>query len=72
MEFVNSIVQLGGAFLIADDTLLDKPYAKKMDLVYHQWSGKRHQIVNGSTSAHCYSDLNKVGSLWLNSGRKFH
>jgi putative transposase len=44
---VNSIVQLEGGFLIADDTLLDKPYAKKMDLVYHQWSGKRHKIVNG-------------------------
>ena len=36
---VNSIVQLENGFLIADDTLLDKPYAKKMDLVYHQWSG---------------------------------
>jgi hypothetical protein len=34
-------------FLIADDTLLDKPYAKKMDLVYHQWSEKQHRIVNG-------------------------
>ena len=36
---VNGIVQLEGGFLIADDTLLDKPYAKKMDLVYPQWSG---------------------------------
>jgi Transposase DDE domain len=44
---VNSIVQPEKGFLIADDTLLDKPYAKKMDLVYHQWSGKQHRIVNG-------------------------
>ena len=25
--------------LIIDDTVLDKPYAKHMDLVYRQWSG---------------------------------
>ncbi|MCO5382042.1 MAG: hypothetical protein NHB15_08080 [Methanosarcina barkeri] len=33
--------------LIIDDTTLDKPYSKHMDLVYRQWSGKHHQIVNG-------------------------
>jgi len=30
-----------------DDTTLDKPYAKKMDLVYPQYSGKHHSVVNG-------------------------
>lgn len=30
-----------------DDTTLDKPYAKKMDLVYRQYSGKHHSVVNG-------------------------
>ena len=34
-------------FLIIDDTVLDKPYSKHIDLVYRQWSGKHHQIVNG-------------------------
>ena len=33
--------------LIIDDTILDKPYSKHIDLVYRQWSGKHHQIVNG-------------------------
>ena len=33
--------------LIVDDTTLDKPYAKKMDLVYPQYSGKHHGVVNG-------------------------
>jgi hypothetical protein len=33
--------------LIIDDTILDKPYSKHMDLVYRQWSGKHHQLVNG-------------------------
>ena len=54
---VNSIVQPENGFLIADDTLLDKPYAKKMDLVYHQWSGKQHRIVNG---------INVCTLLWTN------
>lgn len=54
---VNSIVQPENGFLIADDTLLDKPYAKKMDLVYHQWSGKQHRLVNG---------INICTLLWTN------
>ena len=54
---VNSIVEPEKGFLIADDTLLDKPYAKKMDLVYHQWSGKQHRIVNG---------INVSTLLWTN------
>ncbi|MDQ1252141.1 MAG: family transposase [Euryarchaeota archaeon] len=30
-----------------DDTTLDKPYSKHIDLVYRQGSDKHHQIVNG-------------------------
>lgn len=33
--------------LIVDDTVLEKPYAKKMELVRRQWSGKRHCVVDG-------------------------
>lgn len=44
---VKCIVQSRNGFLIVDDTTLDKPYAKKMDLVYHQWSGKQHRLVHG-------------------------
>jgi hypothetical protein len=54
---VNDIVQLQNGFLVADDTLLDKPYAKKMDLVHRQWSGKQHRIVNG---------INVCTLLWTN------
>jgi len=44
---VRDIVQSQDGFLVIDDTTLDKPYAKNMDLVYHQWSGKQHRLVNG-------------------------
>jgi hypothetical protein len=33
--------------LLLDDSTLDKPYAKKMDLVYRHWSGKHHNTVRG-------------------------
>jgi putative transposase len=35
------------AILIVDDTVLDKPYAKKMGLVGKFWSGKHKRVVNG-------------------------
>jgi putative transposase len=52
---VKGIIQLQKGFLIIDDTILDKPYAKNMSLVYHQWSGKHQQLVNG---------INIVTLLW--------
>jgi hypothetical protein len=33
--------------LVLDDTTLDKPYAKKMELVYYHWSGKHRRVVSG-------------------------
>ena len=47
---VKDIIRLQDGYLVIDDTTLDKPYAKNMDLVYHQWSGKQHRLVNGR---HC-------------------
>jgi hypothetical protein len=44
---VRDIVQPQDGVLVIDDSTLDKPYAKNMDLVYHQWSGKQHRLVNG-------------------------
>jgi putative transposase len=57
-EEVKGIIQLQKGFLIIDDTILDKPYAKNMSLVYHQWSGKHHQLVNG---------INICTLLWTDS-----
>ncbi len=46
-EEVKTLVTPENGLLIIDDTILDKPYAKYMDLVYRLWSGKHHQIVIG-------------------------
>lgn len=52
-----TLVEPEQGVLIVDDTTLDKPYAKKMDLVHRHWSGKHHQVVKG---------INLTTLLWSN------
>ena len=44
---VKAEVCLTSGVLVLDDTVLDKPYARKLDLVHHKWSGKHHTVVKG-------------------------
>jgi len=46
--------------LILDDSVLDKPYARKMDLVHHLWSGKHHRVVKG---------IDLITLLWTDGDR---
>lgn len=46
-----------GGVLILDDSTLDKPYAKHMDLAHRQWSGKHRQVVQG---------INITSLVWSN------
>ena len=41
------LVPLQGGVLVADDTTLDKPYAREIELVTWHWSGKHHRVVRG-------------------------
>ena len=45
--------------LVLDDTTLDKPYAKRMELVYRHWSGKHKRVVWG---------INLLTLLWTGCG----
>ncbi len=40
---------------MVDDTTLDKPYARKIEMVTWHWSGKHHRVVQG---------INLVSLLW--------
>ncbi len=42
-----ALVQPDGGLLVIDDTVLDKPYARKIELVTRTWSGKHRQVVAG-------------------------
>ena len=46
-EEARQFVRREEGVLVLDDTTLDKPYAKKMDLVTRHWSGKHRGVVQG-------------------------
>ena len=46
--------------LVIDDSVLDKPYARKMALVHRQYSGKHHRVVQG---------IGLVTLLWTDGDR---
>jgi putative transposase len=46
-EEAKGLVQLKAGVLILDDSTLDKPYAKQIELVTRHWSGKHHAVVQG-------------------------
>jgi putative transposase len=53
-------VSLSRGILVIDDSTLDKPYAKKMELVVRHWSGKHHAVVSG---------INLITLLWTDGDR---
>ena len=46
-EEVRPLVTHAGGTLVVDDTVLDKPFARKMGLVGPHWSGRHHAVVRG-------------------------
>lgn len=46
--------------LVIDDSTLDKPYSKHIELVYRHWSGKHHQTVKG---------INLLTLLWTDGDK---
>src|SRR5215210_2150043 len=49
-----------GGLLVLDDSTLDKPYARAMDLVCWHWSGKHRAVVRG---------INLLTLLWTDGDR---
>ncbi len=41
------LVEREQGILVLDDSTLDKPYARKIELVTRHWSGKHHRVVRG-------------------------
>ena len=51
----HQLIQSQGGILVVDDTTLDKPYARKIELVTWHGSGTHHRVVQG---------INLVSLLW--------
>ena len=49
------LVSRDGGLLILDDSTLDKPYAKRIELVTRHWSGKHRRVVSG---------INLISMVW--------
>jgi DDE family transposase len=60
-EEAQLLVALNQGVLILDDSTLDKPFAHKIDLVTHHWSGKHKAVVRG---------INLITLLWTDGDRK--
>lgn len=63
---VQGCVRLTSGILVIDDSTMDKPYAREMELVTRHWSGKHHRVVMGINlislswtdgDAHCPCDF---------------
>jgi hypothetical protein len=52
---VAPLVDRGRGMLVVDDTTLDKPYARRIELVHWHWSGKHRAVVDG---------INLITLLW--------
>jgi hypothetical protein len=53
-------VDLAAGVLVLDDTVLDKPYARHIDLVGRHWSGKHKRVVQG---------IDLVSLVWTDGDR---
>lgn len=53
-------ISFDDGILVLDDSTLDKPYARKIDLVGWHWSGKHHAVVKG---------INRLTLLWTDGDR---
>ena len=57
------IVQNTAAYLIFDDTVINKKYANKIELVRRQYSGNEHQVILGIGIVNCIYFNPLVGTV---------
>ena len=55
------LVEKARGVLVIDDSTLDKPHSRHLDLVTRHWSGKHHDVVLG---------INLITLLWTDGDRK--
>ena len=57
------IVQSTEGYLIFDDTVINKKYANKIELVRKQYSGNEHQVIQGIGIVNCIYFNPLVGTM---------
>lgn len=59
------VVPTGNAYLVFDDTVLDKNYSFAIELVRHQWSGNAKAIIKGIGVITCVYVNPDTNQFWL-------
>jgi putative transposase len=57
---VRPLLDPAAGVLVIDDSTLDKPYARQVELVTRHWSGKHHAVVRG---------INLISLVWTDGDR---
>ncbi len=61
----SSIIFSPNGYLIFDDTVLDKTYSRKIELVRKQWSGNEHRIIKGIGIVNCVYVNPEAQQFWI-------
>ena len=61
----NDVVFDPDGYLIFDDTVVAKPYAKAIELVRRQWSGSEHRAIEGIGIVTCLYVNPKTQAYWI-------
>jgi hypothetical protein len=59
------VEQIAGGYLVFDDTVVDKNFSFKMDLVRRQWSGDAHGIIKGVGVVTCVYVNPALDQFWI-------
>jgi hypothetical protein len=59
------VEQIAEGYLVFDDTVLDKNFSFKMDLVRRQWSGDAHGIIKGVGVVTCVYVNPALDQFWI-------
>jgi hypothetical protein len=63
---VKALIQIAeNAYVIFDDTVLDKRYAQEIELTRRQYSGNEHGIVRGIGVVSCIYVNTETGQFWV-------
>lgn len=61
----HSILTTEKAYIIFDDTVLDKRYAKKIELTRRQYSGNEHRVIRGLGLVSCVYVNPQTSQFWV-------
>ena len=66
------IIYSKSGYIMFDDTVLDKDYSHKIDMVRTQWSGNAHRLIKGIGVVNCVYYNPELNRFWLLDFRIFN